>query len=151
MPRGQYTLSLGVFSLSYSFFFFRCLICLVVFRFLRWIPSFFWKTKPCPSTNFGDFAFGKLNLIKQKALVNLNVCLDWVVMVFDELLPLLFKILSCLNLIFINFDGIHIFSSHVETKAKPPTQPNTYPGFLPEVKISLKYIGWFNSTVISII
>jgi len=47
-----------------------------------------------------------------------------------------------LNLIFINFDAFHSFSSLVETKAKPYLQNNTHPGFHPEVNTPLKYTGW---------
>ena len=41
------------------------------------------------------------------------------------------------NWIFINFDGIHSFSSPVETKAKPLPQCNTCHGFHSEVNTSL--------------
>ena len=47
--------------------------------------------------------------------------------------------------IFINFDGIHRFSSPVETRKKSIPQSSTSPNFHSEVNTSLKYIGWFNS------
>ena len=63
----------------------------------------------------------------------------------------LWRAVSCSNLIFISFDGIHSFSSPVETKAKPLPQLNTHPGFYSVVNTSLKYTSWLNSVVFTVI
>ena len=54
---------------------------------------------------------------------------------------------SFTNWIFTNFNGIHSFSSPVETRAKVLPQHSTSSGFHYEVNISLKYTGLFNSDI----
>lgn len=148
IPIGQFTLSWDIFLDDLSFFF-GCLICQVVFRFLSWMPSFPWKqkTKPFPNPGFGGGSiFVKLHLIKWKASVSLiNSFRLTGHTVWWTIISSTLRGLSCSNLIFTNFDGIHSFSFLVETKAKHLPQHNTCPGFHSGGQHIFKYTGWFIS------
>ena len=63
----------------------------------------------------------------------------WITCHFSSL-----RCFSCSTQILINLDGIHSFSSPVDTNVKSLSQCNTYPGFHTEVNTSLKYTGWFS-------
>lgn len=63
----------------------------------------------------------------------------------------LWRSFSFSNQILINFDAIYSFSSPEEIKTKPLSHCPTSLSFHSEVSTSLKYTGWFNSEIFSII